>query len=323
MSHEGWSEDRFERDVLRPLDDKFGADVVETKRPEGFESRRIRMDNGDNALFAWNGTGYWLGNTETPEALWRTEKRCFEDVGGGLARWAQMEMYDVLEREAPWTSDYPLLSWFFLPVLMAKDGRRTTREFFRGGAGFPEASGDEAMSYYEDVVSTGVFDGCRYEMASKLGTGDGEDAVRMAATMGEFNAAAVLADAGYELEAEPAVAGGRRMDYVANGPGAPEGVLVEVTRPSPPRLRGASTAEGAVRESAVRKRRKGQIADADGVLMVDCSSMTQDQWERVVDDRPESGHEPTLFYRVFPGDGVEAYLEGATRLRLSDAVDWV
>lgn len=323
VSDERWGQGRFEREILRPLDDKFGA-TAETDGPEGYEGRVLRMGNGDIALFAWRkgGSGaYWTGNTETPKSLWRTEKECFKDVGGEVADWAQDRLLTMLLNEAPWLERYPNLAEFFLPVLMSKDGRETAREFLRSGAGLPGVDADHALSFYDELVGSGVFDGYRYTMASKLGTSEGHDRVRMEATMGEFNAAKVLHDAGYSVEPEIEVETGHSLDFRASKDS--EGIVVEVTRPTPTARRKAATPERAVRETAAKKTDEGaQLRKNDGVLFVDCSSFDDEAWRRIVEEKPGAGHEPAVFYRTRPGR-VEAFLKGQTRLRLTGAVDWV
>jgi len=323
VSHERWGQGRFEREVLRPLDDKFGA-TAEDDGPDGYEGRVLRMGNGDVALFAWRPEGsnaYWTGNTETPKSLWRTEKRAFEDVGGALADWAQDRLLGILYDEAPWLGRYTELAWFFLPVLMSKDGAETARDFLRTGAGLPGVDADRALSFYEGIVSSGVFEGVRYTMASKLGTSQGSDRVRMEAAMAEFNAAAVLHDAGYAVEPEVEMETGHSLDFRAVGDG--DEFIVEVTRPTPTDRRKAGTPERAVSETAAKKTEEGaQLRGNDAVLLVDCSSFDDGAWSRIVDEKPDAGHEPAVFYRTRPG-GVEALLKGETRLRLTDGVDWV
>ncbi|MDY6780885.1 MAG: DUF5784 family protein, partial [Halobacteria archaeon] len=150
----------------------------------------------------------------------------------------QRELLADLRKAAPWLSDYPYLSWFFLPVLMSKDGRRTTRVFLRDhAAGFPDTTREEALSFYESFLSTGVFDENRYVMASKLGTSKSLDITRMAATMSEFNAAKLLADAGYEVVPEVEVDTGHSLDFEVRRDDRSS--LVEVTRPLPPDERNA------------------------------------------------------------------------------------
>ena len=112
--------------------------------PEGWAARRLEMDNGDLALFAWaeNGDGaWWLGNTETPKTLWKTEKYSFEEAPDGVAEWAQRELLATLEVEDPWLADYEVLSWFFLPVFFSKDGREVTRRFFAEDAAGTDQTG--------------------------------------------------------------------------------------------------------------------------------------------------------------------------------------
>ena len=335
ISDRGWGDGQFRRRVVAPLDDKFGVSVERTDRPEGHEGRVLRMKNGDFALFAWNGDGaYWTGNTETPEALWGTNKRRFRRVGGDVADWAEEELLRALENEAPWLERYPGIAEFFLPVLMSKDGRETAREFLRTGAGLPNShsnsnsdagvDADVALSFYDGLVSSGVFEGHRYTMASKLGTSEGHDRVRMEATMGEYNAARILHDAGYDVEPEIGMESGHSLDFRAKRNGTD--AIVEVTRPTPTGRRKASTPEEAVRETAEKKSEAGgQLRENDGVLFVDCSSFDDGAWQRIVNRKPVTGHEPAVVYRTRPGEKpiTEAYLRGHTQLRLSDAVVWV
>jgi len=325
-SHEHWDDERFNREVLRPLEDKFGATAETTHPNNEFEGRLLSMGNGDVALFSWSHgprePAYWTGNTETPKALWRTEKRSFEEVGGDIGDWAQDTLLELLLNEAPWLSRYEDLAWFFLPVLMSKDGSETAREFLREGAGFPGTDAEKSLSFYDDIASSGVFDGHRYEMASKLGSSKLHDGVRMSATMGEFNSAKLLHEAGYELVPEPEVETGHRLDYLARKNGSE--TLVEVTRPSATENRSAGTPEAAVRETASKKAKgNGQLNENDGLLLVDCSSFDDSAWRRIVNEKPEARHEPAVFYRVRPNESAEAYLIGKTRVRLSEAVEWV
>ena len=326
VSERGWGEGEFRRRVVQPLEDKFGVSVESTERPDGHEGRVLRMRNGDFALFAWNGDrGYWTGNTETPKVLWRTEKEEFRSVGGDIADWAEEQLLTALKNEAPWLERYSGVAEFFLPVLMSKDGRETARDFLRTGAGFPDTDADVALDFYDDLVSSGVFDGERYTMASKLGTSEGHDRVRMEATMGEYNAAKLLHDAGYGVEPEIGMDSGHSLDFRARRNDDTD-TIVEVTRPTPTGRRKASTPEQAVRETAAKKTEAGgQLSQNDGVLFVDCSSFDDKAWQRVVNRKPTTGHEPAVVYRTRPGDTpeTEAYLRGHTRLRLSDAVAWV
>jgi len=326
-SRERWTDDRVERDLYEPLDEKFGA----TRRtphyaaPSGYEALRIEMDNGDLALFAFDDEeAFWLGNTETPEALWRTDKYTFEEVPYPVARWAQRELLGDLQVEAPWLAEYDHLSWFFLPVLFSKDGRHSTREFFRDyAAGFPDTTREDVLSFYEEFLSTGVLDDHRYTMASKLGTSPQVDPVRMASAMSEFSVAKVLTDAGYGLTPEIEVTTGHSLDFRAEAPDG-ESPLVEVTRPRPPTRRRASTPVAAVRETAETKT-SGQLRKHGGgaVLFVDCSGFRDDEWAAVTGERPGVRHRPAVVFRPRPSGRIEAYSKGSVPLELDGAVEWV
>jgi len=225
-----WSTSRIRDDLYRPLDANLGA----TERdpwfapPAGYEGRRFDMDDGSLALFCWTDDGegptgvgggpgaYWLGNTETPSALWRTEKYALADVPFPVTRWAERELTAVLYEEDPWLEDFPHLAWYFLPVLCSKDGAETTREFFREhAAGFPDADRFDALGFYEQFLATGVMDDEREEMASKLGTSEYMDLTRMTATMGEFDVARLLVNAGYDIEPEIEVTTDHVIDFRA------------------------------------------------------------------------------------------------------------
>jgi hypothetical protein len=326
-SRERWTDDRVERDLYEPLDEKFGA----TRRtphyaaPNGYEALRIEMDNGDLALFAFDDEeAFWLGNTETPSALWRTDKYTFEEVPYPVARWAQRELLGDLQVEAPWLAEYDHLSWFFLPVLFSKDGRRSTREFFRDHtAGFSDTTREEVLSFYEAFLSTGVLDDYRYTMASKLGTSPQVDPVRMASAMSEFSVAKVLTDAGYGLTPEIAVTTGHSLDFRAETPDG-KSPLVEVTRPRPPTRRRAPTPVAAVRETAETKT-SGQLQKHGGgaVLFVDCSGFRDDEWAAVRGERPGVRHRPAVVFRPRPSGRIEAYSKGSVPLDLDGAVEWV
>ena len=325
-SDERWDAGRIDRELRRPLDEKFGA-TVSTPRftlGDGYDARRLDMDNGDFALFAWNGDdAYWLGNTETPSVLWRTEKFAFDEVPFSLARWAQRELLADLAESEPWLAEYDYLTWFFLPVLLSKDGRETSRAFFRDhAAGFPDADRDEALSFYDDFLKTGILEEYRYVMASKLGTSQYLDPVRMSAAMGEFTAAKILADAGYAVTPEIEVTTGHSLDFKAgNGSGS---VLVEVTRPRPPNDRSADSPIVAVRETAETKT-SGQLSEHGGgaVLFVDCSSFRDDDWAAVRDERPDVRHRPAVVFRARPDGRIEGYRKGSVPLDLDGAIDWV
>jgi hypothetical protein len=307
-------------EVFDPLDANLGA----TSRgpwfrpPDGYEARRFDVDNGDTALFCWSDDGaYWLGNTETPSSLWRTDKYGFEEVPAPVAEWAERELRAELHEQSPWLEDYPHLSWFFLPVFLSKDGRWSTREFFEEyAAGFPDADREAALSFYEAFLSTGVLDDYRETMAGKLGTSEQVDLTRMAAAMAEFHAAKLLVDAGYDVVPEIEVTTGHSIDFQARTPEG-EQPLVEVTRPLPPNRRSAGTPVAAVRDTA-RTKTNGQLsAHAGGVvLFVDCSSFPDDDWRSVLGERPDVGHRPAVVYRVRPDGRTEGYTNGSVPLEL-------
>ncbi|PSP55578.1 hypothetical protein BRC82_04675 [Halobacteriales archaeon QS_1_67_19] len=326
-SEERWTDDRIQRELIQPLDEKFGARTPTPHyvAPSGYEARRIEMGNGDLALFCWNGeAAFWLGNTETPSALWRTEKYTFEEISYAVARWAQRELLADLAVEAPWLAEYEHLSWFFLPVLFSKDGRHSTRRFFREhAAGFPDATREAALSFYEEFLRTGALDDYRYTMASKLGTSEQVDPVRMAAAMSEFTAAKVLWDAGYAVTPEIEVSTGHSLDFRAESDGG-EAPLVEVTRPRPPTRRHADTPVAAVRETAETKT-SGQLQKHGGgaVLFVDCSGFRDDEWNAVRGEQPEVRHRPAVVFRARPEGGIEGYRKGSVPLELGDAVEWM
>lgn len=291
---------------------------------DGYEARRFDMDNGDTALFAWNDReAFWLGNTETPSTLWRTTKYAFDEVPAAIARWAERELFAELAETDPWLADYDTLTRFFLPVLCSKDGRETSRRFFREhAAGFPDADRDDALTFYDDFLSTGILDDYRYTMASKLGTSEYLDTVRMSATMSEFTVAKLLADAGYDVAPEIEVTTGHSLDFRAtNGAG---GTLVEVTRPEPPTRRAANTAVAAVRETA-RTKTTGQLANHGGgvTLFVDCSSFRDDEWNQVSAEQPDVDHRPAVVFRARPSGRLEAYAKGSSPLSLDGTVEWV
>ena len=336
-----WSVGRVRSAVLEPLDQNLGAKMRDPwfQSPPNYDARRFEMDNGDIALFCWTdndegptgttgGPGaYWLGNTETPSSLWRTEKYGFEEVPYPVRRWAERELLAQLHMESPWLEAYPHLSWFFLPVFLSKDGRETTREFFFDhAAGFPDASAAEALSYYESVLHTGALDPYQPVMAGKLGTSNYLDLTRMAAAMGEFNAAKLLVNAGYEITPEIEVTTGHSIDYRADPPASKggQGVLVEVTRPLPPGRRSVDSPLTAVRETAKTKT-DGQLdAHAGGVvLFVDCSSFPDDDWQVIAAEQPDVRHRPAVVFRVRPDGSIEGYRKGRLPLALDDAITFL
>lgn len=336
-----WSVGRLRSDVLGPLDANLGATIDNPwfRPPSGYEARRFEMDNGDIALFCWTHDGegpdsvsggpgaYWLGNTETPSTLWRTEKYGLEEVPYPVRRWAERELLAQLHMESPWLKPYPHLSWFFLPVFLSKDGRETTREFFADhAAGFPDATAEEALDHYESVLHTGSLDAYQAEMAGKLGTSEYLDLTRMTAAMGEFNVAKILVDAGYEITPEIEVTTGHSIDYRADPPGSDgsQGVLVEVTRPLPPNRRSVDSPLTAVRDT-VKTKTDGQLdAHAGGVvLLVDCSSFPDDDWQTITAEQPDVRHRPAVVFRVRPNGRVEGYKKGRLPISLEKAITFV
>jgi len=277
------------------------------------------MENGDRALFAWGEDAYWLGNTQTPEALWRTEKYTFDEVSYPIARWGQRELLAELQLGDPWLAAYDHLAWFFLPVLFSKDGRASSRAFFKDYAtGFPDATRDEALAFYERFLSTGIFDDYRYTMATKLGTSEHVDATRMAATMGEFDAAKVLTDAGYDVTPEIEMESGHALDFRVENE---DGTLVEVTRPGRPANRTADTPAAAIRASAEAKTDGQLAAHPDTVLFVDCTSFHDDEWNALAAERPAVGHRPAVVFRVRPDGETAGYSVGRLPLDLAPAID--
>ncbi|NHN46100.1 hypothetical protein G9464_00615 [Halostella sp. JP-L12] len=325
-SPERWTASRVHDQLFTDLDQNLGATSVDPRfRPAGdWETRRFEMDNGDLALFIWDDdAAYWMGNTETPSALWRTDKFGWGEVPYQVARWCQRELLAELHEGSPWLEPYPHLSWFFLPVFMSKDGRHTTREFFRNhAAGFPDADRDDGLGFYERFLSTGVLDDHRDEMAGKLGTSEQFDLVRMSSAMAEFTAAKLLTDAGYEVTPEIEVTTGHSLDFRAARDDHHS--LVEVTRPRPPTQRAASTAVAAVRETAETKT-SGQLSEHGGgaVFFVDCSSFRDDQWLAVRGEQPEVRHRPAVVYRVRPDGHAEGYSKGSVPIDLDGVIEWV
>lgn len=306
-------------ELLESLDANLGARMIGPwyKPPDGYEAVRFEMDNGDIALFAWDGNrAFWLGNTETPSSLWQTEKYTFEEVPDGIAEWAETELLAQLHEEASWLAEYQTLSWFFLPVLLSKDGRHTTRDFLKDhAAGFPDATADEALAFYETFLATGTLDEYRYTMASKLGTSKRLDHTRMAATMAEFNVAWLLDEAGYEITPEIDVITGHAIDFRAEKHG--DTTLVEVTRPLPPTDRAATSGVAAVRETVATKTDGQLSAHGGGVtLIVDCSSFQDQTWHQVRSEQPDVGHRPAVGFRLRPDGSVEGYGKGAVPLEL-------
>lgn len=314
----GWNRDRVEHELRQPLATKFGATLRKptVSPPPEYDACRLEMGNDDLALFVWHeeSGAYWLGNTETPEPLWRTDKETFQEAPYPITRWAQRELLAELETDDPWLADYDHLSWFFLPVFFSKDGRESTRTFFRDhAAGFPDATREEGLAFYEQFLSTGVLDDHRYTMATKLGTSEQTDLVRMRATMAEFNVAKLLTDLGYTLTPEIELDSGYALDFRVHDPET----LIEVTRPEPPTRRRAGTPVRAIKDTVDGKTGTQLDAHPGAVLFVDCSSFRDDEWRAVMGGQPEVGHEPAVVYRMRPDGRTEGYVSGHTQLNLA------
>ncbi|SEK97794.1 DUF5784 family protein [Haloferax larsenii] len=317
-----WDESRVRRDVFEPLDSNLGATMrtPEHTPPDGYEAHRFDMKNGDIALLAWTDDhAYWLGNTETPSSLWRTDKEGFDEAPFSISRWAQRELIDELFEESPWLKPYPHLSWFFLPVFLSKDGRKTTREFFYDhAAGFPDATREEALSFYERLFATGALDEYREVMAGKLGTSEYFDRIRMTAAMGEFDVAHLLTEAGYDITPEIEVTTGHSIDFRVDD-ARTGGALVEVTRPLPPNRRSVSNPVAAIRDTAQTKTSgQGQLAEHGGgvTLFVDCSSFPDDDWAAIMGEKPDVRHRPAVVFRLRPSGDVEGYAKGSVPVDL-------
>ncbi|MFW6000245.1 MAG: DUF5784 family protein, partial [Halorubrum sp.] len=197
-----WTGDRVRSQIGRPLDENLGATAGDPwfAPPPGYEARRFDMDDGSFALFCWTDedgdppsgadggpVGYWLGNTETPSELWRTDKYGFDEAPYSVSRWAQRELLAGLHDDEPWLTDYPHVSWYFLPVFCSKDGAATSRAFFRDhAAGFPDATREDGTGFVEETLRPGILDDYREVMAGKLGTSASRDLVRMSAAIAEF-----------------------------------------------------------------------------------------------------------------------------------------
>ncbi|MCQ4334894.1 hypothetical protein KM295_15675 [Natronomonas sp. F2-12] len=318
-----WTRDRVRSQLLAPLDDSFGATLEEpwfSVADDRYDAVRFEMDNGDLALFCFRpGRAYWLGNTETPEPLWRTDKETFAEAPYAVTRWAERELTARLEMTDPWLAEFQYVSWFFLPVFFSKDGRNTTRRFFaEDAAGFPDATPEAGLGFYESLLRTGVLDGNRYTMASKLGTSPGYDLTRMRATMSEFSVAKLLADAGLAFEPEVEQESGHALDFAVGDR------LVEVTRPEPPARRShADHPVAAVRETGGAKRTDQLAEHPNAVLFVDCTSFSDAEWAAVTGEMPGVGHEPTVVFRARPDGRIEGYRYGRVPFDLDGAITYV
>lgn len=321
-----WTIDRVESSLLADLDSNIGATMSTPwyRPPDGWDARRFDMDNGDTALFCWrDGDAYWLGNTETPEVLWKTDKYTFSEVESTVSDWAEREFLAELYDDEPWFEGYPALAWFFLPVLCSKDGRETGRAFFREhNAGFPTVSRDVALQFYEEFLASGVLDEYRHVMAGKLGTSATLDTTRMMAAMGEFTVAKLLDGAGYSVTPEIEVTTGHSLDFRAVR--GDTGTLVEVTRPLPPQERSADSPVQAVRETAGSKS-GGQLSEHGGgaTLFVDCSSFSDSDWDAIRSAEPSVSHRPAVVFRVVPGQGVDGYSLGSVPLDVPAILDGI
>ncbi|CAI48440.1 uncharacterized protein NP_0698A [Natronomonas pharaonis DSM 2160] len=319
-SNADWTRNRVREALLAPLEDRFGARLSEPWFAVGddrYDAVRLEMDNGDIALFCFRpGRAYWLGNTETPEPLWRTNKETFSEAPDPVSRWAQRELTARIEVTDPWLADYEHLTWFFLPVFCSKDGRETTRRFFaEDAAGFPDADADAGLSFYESLLESGRLDDDRYTMAAKLGTSAGYDVTRMRATMSEFTVAKLFVDAGLDFDPEVEQESGHALDF------AVDGRLVEVTRPEPPARRThADHPVAAVEETGRAKRSEQLAAHPEAALFVDCTSFTDAEWSAVAAERPTVGHEPTVVFRARPSGHIEGYRHGTLPFDLDGAL---
>ncbi|MFB6126688.1 MAG: DUF5784 family protein [Halolamina sp.] len=333
----GWSADRVDGELLADLDANLGARATTPwySGPDGYETRRFEMDDGSLALFCWSdgqpgptdadgGPGaYWVGNTETPSALWRTDKYDFDEVPYPVRRWAERELLAVLHEAEPWLAKYPHVSWFFLLVFCSKDGAETTRRFFReAAAGFPDADAEAATAFYESVLQTGVLDDYRATMAGKLGTSQQFDRTRMASAMAEFDGAYLLDRAGYDVVPEIEVTTGHSLDFRAERDGS--ATLVEVTRPVAPTRRAVDSPLRAVRETVATKT-EGQLAEHGGgaTLLVDCTSFRDEAWNAVRAEQPTVGHRPAAVVRLRPDGSAEGYRVGSVPISLEPVVDWL
>ncbi|GAB3708183.1 DUF5784 family protein [Halorubrum pallidum] len=332
--------DRVRSTLERPLDENLGATAGKPwfSSPSGYDARRFDMDDGSYALFCWTDNdddpppdadggpvGYWLGNTETPSELWRTDKYGFDAVPYPVSRWAQRELLAALHDDEPWLAAYPHVSWYFLPVFCSKDGAETTRAFFRDhAAGFPDATREEGTGFVETTLRPGTLDPYRETMAGKLGTSASPDIVRMSATIAEFTAAWILSSSGYEVTPEIEVTTGHSLDFRATDPDTGIASLVEVTRPQPASARSAIDPVAAVRDTAETKT-SGQLeAHGGGVtLLVDCSSFPDAEWETVRSTQPDVRHRPAVVLRARPDGRVEGYRKGSVPIDLSPAIDWL
>lgn len=316
---QSWSAGRVNAELRGPLHSSIGIESEGTRFGcPGYTTERFELANGDRALFAYDEqAAFWMGNTETPSALWRTNKRGWDEVPFSVARWARRELIADLHDAAPWLGPYSYLSWFFLPVLMAKDGRDVLRRFFREyQAGYPESDFETALSFFDSFLKSGVMEPYRETMAGKLGTSDVLDHGRMAAAMGEFVVAAVLDRAGYDFEPEVAVDSGHALDFRV------EDTLIEVTRPQPPGERsGVHGPVEALQESVDAKSRDQLAAHPGTLLIVDCSSFVATEWEHIESTTPTLPYSPTVVLWTRPDGTVAGYEQGSAPLDLASVYE--
>jgi len=154
-------------------------------------------------------------------------------------------------------------------------------------------------------------------MASKLGTSEYSDLGRMRAAMGEFDAAKLLADAGHAFVPEVEHDSGHALDFVVDD------VLVEVTRPRPPRNRAAGTAVSALTRTAESKTGDQLAAHGDALLLVDCTSFRDEEWNPIRNERPVLAHDPAVVFRYRPDGRCEGYRHGDAPLALRDGIEWI
>lgn len=264
-----------------------------------------------------------MGNTETPESLWRTDKIGFEAAPNSLVRWTQHELLDDLREQDPWLAEYRHLSWFFLPVFHSKDGRHSTRSFFRDhAAGFPDAGREEALRFYDEFLHTGVLDSYRETMAGKLGTSPQVDLVRMSAAMSEFTAAKLLYESGYTFVPEVELDSGYALDFQVDCE-HDSTLLVEVTRPRSPSRRATDTPAAALKQTAGAKTDDQLASHPNALLLVDCSSFRDDEWNAIKGEQPTVSHAPAVIFRARPNGSVEGYTVGNPPLDLDSAIRWV
>ena len=121
----------------------------------------------------------------------------------------------------------------------------------------------------------------------------------------DLNTAKLLVDAGNDIEPEVELRSGHSVDFRV------EDTLVEVTRPRPPTRRTVDTAIGALKASGDAKTRDQLAAHPGAVLVVDCTSFRDDEWGRIIAERPGVGYTPLVAFRYRPDGSVEGYSHGS------------